>query len=73
MERKLKIKDAYLELIRDIAIDYDGYESVEDLKELIDELAKYAAMGLKADETSAIYCGDKENYNILMERIKKED
>lgn len=32
----------YLELICDIAIDYDGFNTVESLKELIDEMASYA-------------------------------
>ena len=32
----------YLELICDIAIDYDGLNTVESLKELIDEMACYA-------------------------------
>ena len=30
--------DEWLELIKDIAIDYDGYNTVESLKELIDEI-----------------------------------
>lgn len=34
--------DEYLELICDIAIDYDGYNDEKNLKELIDEMANYA-------------------------------
>lgn len=30
------------ELICDIAVDYDGYKTVEGLKSLIDEMAEYA-------------------------------
>lgn len=31
----------YLELIRDIAVDYDGFNTVESLKWLIDEMISY--------------------------------
>nr|DAJ24984.1 MAG TPA: hypothetical protein [Caudoviricetes sp.] len=31
-----------LELICDIAVDYDGFNTVESLKELVDEMAGYA-------------------------------
>lgn len=36
-----------LELICDIGYDYDGCNSVESLKELIDELVDLASQGLK--------------------------
>lgn len=31
-----------LDMIQALAFDYDGYESSKDLKDLVDELAKYA-------------------------------
>lgn len=37
----------YLELICDIAIDYDGFNTVESLKELIDEMASYAKKAMR--------------------------
>lgn len=37
----------YLEIICDIAIDYDGLNKVESLKELIDEMANYAKEAMK--------------------------
>ena len=32
----------YLKLICDIAIDYDGFNTIESLKGLVDEMASYA-------------------------------
>lgn len=40
--------DEWLELICDIAIDYDGCETVESLKELVDEMREYAVNARKA-------------------------
>jgi len=37
-------KDQCLELISDIAVDYDGYETVEGLKSIIDELSELAKL-----------------------------
>lgn len=46
-----------LTLISDIAVDYDGYNSVESLKELIDEMADYTKLARKLldDETNTDY------------------
>ena len=43
-------KDEILEQIVDIAFDYDGYESAEDLKHLVDELVELATYGLTLDK-----------------------
>lgn len=40
-----KTKDECFELISDIAVDYDGYETVEGLKSIVDELAELAKLG----------------------------
>ena len=40
--------DEWLELICDIAVGYDGCETVESLKELVDEMKKYAVNARKA-------------------------
>lgn len=40
--------DEWLELIYDIAIDYDGCETVESLKELVNEMREYAVNARKA-------------------------
>ena len=43
-------KDEILEEICTIAFDYDGFESSEDLKGLIDELVMLAKHGLSLEE-----------------------
>lgn len=71
-ERKLAIKDEYLKLIIDIGYDYDGFNTVESLKELIDELVGYADKALKNDDKTETYINGKgESLNILQEVIKK--
>lgn len=73
-ERMIKIKDAYLQLIIDLAFDYDGYNRAEDLMVLIDELSAYARLALENNDTVAIYVshsfdGKETQSNILMEDI----
>lgn len=74
-ERELKIKDEYLQLIHDIAFDYDGFNTVESLKELIDELVGLVNKAYKNDDKSVIYTGAGGNnrYNILHELIEGEE
>ena len=43
-------KDGALQLIADITLDYDGYDTVPKLKWLIDELRAIALLGLKQDK-----------------------
>jgi len=43
-------KEGALQLIADIAFDYDGYDTVPKLKWLIDELRAIALLGLKQKE-----------------------
>lgn len=69
-ERKLKIKDEYLELIISIGFDYDGFDSKSDLKHLIDELVETAKKARWCDDHSPIYGTFGTRYNILMEEIK---
>ena len=42
LKSKIKNKDNWCQLIADIGFDYDGYNQVDSLKSLIDELVKYA-------------------------------
>lgn len=49
MKECLYSKDKCLELIHDIAIDYDGYRDVKNLMELIDEIREIAHYGLSLD------------------------
>ena len=37
-----EITDQWLELINDIAVDYDGCNTIESLKDLIDEMRAYS-------------------------------
>ena len=76
LKRQIKIKDAYLQLIRDIAFDYDGYgDSIEGLRDLVDELSAYAKMAIENDDQSSIYSswsdGVETESNILMEDLEK--
>lgn len=58
-----KVKD-YLALIIDIGFDYDGFESSEDLKGIIDELVGYARDGLKHlyAEEEIVHCKDCDQF-----------
>ena len=70
LERRINIKDAYCNLIYMIGVDYDGYETPDGLKSLIDELVALAKRAVKNDDKYAMYegCGDKY-YNILNEEV----
>lgn len=74
LERQIKIKDAWCGQIRTIGFDYDGYNDVKNLKDIIDELVKYAIRAIECDDTSAVYTsvdgyGNKTEENILFEEI----
>lgn len=74
LQRQIDIKNAYLQMIVDLAFDYDGYESTENLKGLIDELSHYAKLALENNDKKSIYTsysnGVKINSNILMEDLE---
>ena len=69
LKRDKNIMQKYLQLIADIGYDYDGYNDVENLKALIDELCKYALCGIKLDDKSIISSSCEKYYNILGEEI----
>ena len=46
LKEQLPTKDSVFELMRDIGFDYDGYNSVDGLKSIIDELVDLAKYGL---------------------------
>lgn len=69
LHREIKIKDAYLVLIADLGYDYDGYETVEGLKCLIDTLVDLARQGINCDDKSAMAFNEWEVFNILGEKI----
>lgn len=72
LERQIEIKDKWCQLIIDLGFDYDGLNTVESLKGLIDELVDYAHKAIICDDVSVIYVGanDKKS-NILLENIKE--
>ena len=71
LERQIKIKNAYLTLINNIAYDYDGCNTVKSLKELIDELVKMCNQAYKNDDWSVMFIGaNNTNKNILQELLK---
>ena len=70
MNDKSTIMEKYLELIYDLGYDYDDLDKVESLKELIDELVRYASLGRACNTTEPIYENGGKKYNILMEEIE---
>lgn len=57
--------EKYFELIIQLGYDYDGLNKVESLKGLIDELVRYAKLGITKNTTEPIYENEKKKYNIL--------
>lgn len=74
LDRKIQIKDKYLDLIIAIGYDYDGFSKAENLKGLIDELVRFAGMALNNDDKTPIAIDSNERQlNILDEIIKGND
>lgn len=69
LKREKNIMQNYLQLIIDIGYDYDGYNDVKNLKELIDELCKYALYGKNLDDKKIVASSCENYYNILGEEI----
>ena len=69
LEREIKIKNEYFQLIIDCGFDYDGLNSVENLKYLVDDLVDLAKSGLKSDDKRPIYSSSNKQYNILNEEL----
>lgn len=71
LERKLKIKDKYLQLIIDLGFDYDDFNNSESLKLLIDELVRYANLGLSSNDTESMAIDEnRREFNILGEELE---
>lgn len=70
LQREIEIKNAYLNLIYGIIFDYDGFNTVEGLKGLIDETTIFVDRALNSDDKKPIYRDGNENdFNILHEKI----
>ena len=48
MQKQLEEKDEALKVIRDVAFDYDGFNDVDGLKTLIDDLREIAHRGINS-------------------------
>jgi len=73
-KRQVEIMERYFELISDIGYDYDGCNSVESLKALVDELTHLASLGRACNDKEAIFVDGKGmKANILGEIILKEN
>lgn len=74
-QRELNIKNEYLQLIHDIGFDYDGCNTVDSLKKLIDELIGLVNKAYKCDDKTAMYIGGgkevTKKFNILHEEIEE--
>lgn len=75
LKRQIKIKNEYLQLIHDIGYDYDGYNTVDSLKKLIDELISLVNKAYKCDDKTVMYIGGgkevTKKFNILHEEIEE--
>jgi hypothetical protein len=72
MKREIEIKNRYMQMIVDLGIDYDGCNTIESLKSLIDELIRLARLGIENNDKEYIYTsGNNETLNILFEKVDK--
>ena len=69
----IEIMEKYFELILNLGYDYDGLNEKESLKNLIDELCRYASLGRAYNTTEIIYVNKDKKYNILGEELKGSD
>ena len=70
LKREKEIMQKYLEFIIDLGYDYDGYNDIDNLKLLIDELCAYAKSAKDFDDKQSIYIdGQNKKYNILHEEV----
>lgn len=74
IKREIDIKNAYMRMIVDLGIDYDGCNTIDSLKGLIDELIRLARLGIESNDKECIYTtGGGEKLNILLEELDKEE
>lgn len=72
LKKEIDIKNKYAELIVDLAVGYDGLNTVESLKGLIDELSSIAKLIINSNDKEVIYINGNNKYNILYEKIREE-
>lgn len=72
LKKQIEIMEKYLELIIDLGFDFDGCNTVESLKGLVEELVHLASLARACNLTETMYCdGDGKKYNILHEEIER--
>ena len=72
LQKQITVMKEYLGLITDLSFDYDGCNTVESLKSLIDDLKRYAKLGREGNLTEPIYTNDNDSYNMLHQKIRKD-
>jgi hypothetical protein len=69
LERQIKIKNKYFQMIIDYGFDYDGLNSVSNLKQLIDDIVEISKAGLDSNDKKVVYINNEKKYNILHEEL----
>lgn len=70
--KQIKIKNEYLKLIYYIGFDYDGCETVEELRGLVSQLVEYADKALNNEYKTCEYTNfNGDEFNILRKKIKE--
>ena len=70
---QIEIMEKYLELIVDLGFDFDGCNTVESLKGLVEELVHLASLARACNLTETIYENGGKKYNILHEEIENNE
>ena len=68
-KEQITIMEKYFELIIDLSFDYDGCNTIESLKQLIDELSRFAKLGRVCNVTEPIYENGCTSYNIFNQEL----
>lgn len=69
----LIIAEKYFERIEGLGYDYDGFNDIDNLKGLIDELVRCARLGRAYNTTEPMYADENKKYNILGKELRCDD
>ena len=73
LERNLAIKEAYIEMIIDKCIGYDGNTTYKGMKDLADEILIYAKLARDNNDKEICFIdGHNKGYNIIKELVKED-
>lgn len=71
LERRIRIKDNYLDTIIGLGADYDGFNKAESLKELIDDLVDRANKAYHNEDKTVEFINYRDGcVNILNEKVE---